>query len=267
MPAASGVTPRRRRSRPRRRRSPPSAPARRSPPPIRSRPRAFPPPAGDGLCAGRPPLRSTAPTSSPPARRSRAASARSAARNAGARHRHRYRRRQGNAGSGQRGRDRDPARRGRQATTSGCGSMMLAPSASTSMNATVLGDADMTLMRVYFVKPQAAIAMTLLGRSAGGNSLRPFLGIGDREARDHILRDAAPPRCAELASCSGNFGVVLAKARTHDHGVSRLKLGQASAVESHRVLRIPARASHGRDEERPSARPAGTPHSIPSACI
>jgi uncharacterized protein YcbK (DUF882 family) len=38
--------------------------------------------------------------------------------------------------------------------------MMLAPSASTSMNATVLGDADMTLMRVYFVKPQSAIAMT-----------------------------------------------------------------------------------------------------------
>jgi hypothetical protein len=38
--------------------------------------------------------------------------------------------------------------------------MMLAPSASSSMNATVLGDADMTLMRVYFVKPPAAIAMT-----------------------------------------------------------------------------------------------------------
>ena len=38
--------------------------------------------------------------------------------------------------------------------------MMLAPSASTSMSATVLGDADMTLMRVYFVKPQAAIAMS-----------------------------------------------------------------------------------------------------------
>jgi uncharacterized protein YcbK (DUF882 family) len=38
--------------------------------------------------------------------------------------------------------------------------MMLAPSASTSMNATVLGDTDMTLMRVYFVKPQAAIPMS-----------------------------------------------------------------------------------------------------------
>jgi hypothetical protein len=38
--------------------------------------------------------------------------------------------------------------------------MMLAPSASTSMRATVLGDTDMTAMRTYFVKPQAAIAMT-----------------------------------------------------------------------------------------------------------
>ena len=38
--------------------------------------------------------------------------------------------------------------------------MILAPSASTSMSSTVLGDADMTLMRSYFVKPQAAIAMS-----------------------------------------------------------------------------------------------------------
>lgn len=38
--------------------------------------------------------------------------------------------------------------------------MMLAPSASTSMRATVMGDTDMTVMRAYFAKPQAAIAMT-----------------------------------------------------------------------------------------------------------
>jgi uncharacterized protein YcbK (DUF882 family) len=38
--------------------------------------------------------------------------------------------------------------------------MMLAPSASRSMKATMMGDADMTAMRVYFVKPPAAIAMT-----------------------------------------------------------------------------------------------------------
>jgi hypothetical protein len=38
--------------------------------------------------------------------------------------------------------------------------MILAPSASTSMSTTVLGDADMTLLREHFVKPQAAIAMS-----------------------------------------------------------------------------------------------------------
>ena len=47
--------------------------------------------------------------------------------------------------------------------------MMLAPSASTSMSVTVLGDADMTLMRSYFVKPQAIVAMTF--------SDDPMLGI------------------------------------------------------------------------------------------
>jgi uncharacterized protein YcbK (DUF882 family) len=38
--------------------------------------------------------------------------------------------------------------------------MILAPSASMSMSATVLGDTDMTLMRAHFVKPQSAIAMS-----------------------------------------------------------------------------------------------------------
>ncbi len=37
--------------------------------------------------------------------------------------------------------------------------MILAPSVSTSMASTVLGDTDMTLMRTYFVKPQAAVTM------------------------------------------------------------------------------------------------------------
>jgi uncharacterized protein YcbK (DUF882 family) len=37
--------------------------------------------------------------------------------------------------------------------------MILAPSASRSMSSTVLGEADMTLMSAYFVKPQAAVAM------------------------------------------------------------------------------------------------------------
>jgi hypothetical protein len=37
--------------------------------------------------------------------------------------------------------------------------MILAPSASSSMNTTVLGDADMSILRVYFTKPQAVIAV------------------------------------------------------------------------------------------------------------
>jgi uncharacterized protein YcbK (DUF882 family) len=38
--------------------------------------------------------------------------------------------------------------------------VMLAPSASNSMFTTVLGDTDMSLMRAYFVKPQAMVAMS-----------------------------------------------------------------------------------------------------------
>lgn len=38
--------------------------------------------------------------------------------------------------------------------------MILAPSASTSMVASILGDQDMTEMRTHFVKPNAAVAMT-----------------------------------------------------------------------------------------------------------
>ncbi len=38
--------------------------------------------------------------------------------------------------------------------------MILAPSASTSMNATALGDADLTVMRALFVKPQSVVAMS-----------------------------------------------------------------------------------------------------------
>ena len=47
--------------------------------------------------------------------------------------------------------------------------VMLAPSASNAMSTTVMGDTDMTLMRAFFVKPQAAIAMTF--------SDDPMLGV------------------------------------------------------------------------------------------
>jgi uncharacterized protein YcbK (DUF882 family) len=47
--------------------------------------------------------------------------------------------------------------------------MILAPSATTSMSATVLGDSDMTVMRAHFVKPQTVVAM--------GFSEDPQLGL------------------------------------------------------------------------------------------
>jgi uncharacterized protein YcbK (DUF882 family) len=54
--------------------------------------------------------------------------------------------------------------------------MMLAPSASTSMSATVLGDADMTLMSAHFVKPQAVIAMSFSGDPQMGMVSDRFTG-------------------------------------------------------------------------------------------
>ena len=71
--------------------------------------------------------------------------------------------------------------------------MILAPSATTSMSATVLGDSDMTVMRAHFVKPQAIVAM--------GFSDDPQLGLicdrftGSATARlatqSFVLRTAA----------------------------------------------------------------------------
>jgi uncharacterized protein YcbK (DUF882 family) len=54
--------------------------------------------------------------------------------------------------------------------------MILAPSASTSMSATVLGDTDMTLMRAHFVKPQAVIAMSFSDDPQMGMSSDHFTG-------------------------------------------------------------------------------------------
>jgi uncharacterized protein YcbK (DUF882 family) len=54
--------------------------------------------------------------------------------------------------------------------------MMLAPSASTSMSATVLGDADLTLMSAHFIKPQAAIAMGFSDDPQMGMSCDQFTG-------------------------------------------------------------------------------------------
>ena len=58
--------------------------------------------------------------------------------------------------------------------------MILAPSASTSMSATVLGDSDMTVMRAHFVKPQAIVAMSFSDDPQLGTDLRPLYRIGHR---------------------------------------------------------------------------------------
>jgi uncharacterized protein YcbK (DUF882 family) len=54
--------------------------------------------------------------------------------------------------------------------------MLLAPSASTSMSVTMLGDADLTQMRAFFVKPQAAIAMSFTDDPMLGMACDQFAG-------------------------------------------------------------------------------------------
>jgi hypothetical protein len=81
--------------------------------------------------------------------------------------------------------------------------VMLAPSASNAMSTTVLGDTDMTLMRSYFVKPQAIDRDDLLGRSDDGHDHRPLYRIGDRQARHAVVR--AAHRVAALGAHSHNL--------------------------------------------------------------
>ena len=71
--------------------------------------------------------------------------------------------------------------------------MMLAPSASRSMSATVLGDTDMTQMRVYFVKPQIAISMTFSDDPLMGLSCDRFSGstTASLSTQSFVLRTAS----------------------------------------------------------------------------
>lgn len=71
--------------------------------------------------------------------------------------------------------------------------MILAPSASTSMSATVLGDSDMTLMRVHFVKPQAIIAMSFSEDPQLGLICDRFTGSATArlETQSFVMRTAA----------------------------------------------------------------------------
>jgi uncharacterized protein YcbK (DUF882 family) len=54
--------------------------------------------------------------------------------------------------------------------------MILAPSATTAMSATVLGDTDMTLMSSHFAKPEAAVAMNFSDDPQMGLSSDRFTG-------------------------------------------------------------------------------------------
>jgi uncharacterized protein YcbK (DUF882 family) len=71
--------------------------------------------------------------------------------------------------------------------------MMLAPSASTSMSTTVLGDSDMTLMRSHFVKPQVAIAMSFSDAQQMGLTYDRFSGsaIATLATQSFVMRTAS----------------------------------------------------------------------------
>jgi uncharacterized protein YcbK (DUF882 family) len=71
--------------------------------------------------------------------------------------------------------------------------MMLAPSASTSMSATVLGDADMTLMSAHFQKPATTIAMGFSDDPQMGLSCDHFTGsaLAPLTTQSFVLRTAS----------------------------------------------------------------------------
>jgi uncharacterized protein YcbK (DUF882 family) len=71
--------------------------------------------------------------------------------------------------------------------------VMLAPSASTSMSVTLMGDVDMSAMRAYFIKPRAVIAMGFSEDPMQGMSCDSFSGsaTGRLETMSFVMRTAA----------------------------------------------------------------------------
>ncbi|MCA6122999.1 DUF882 domain-containing protein [Bradyrhizobium sp. WSM 1704] len=71
--------------------------------------------------------------------------------------------------------------------------VMLAPSASSGMLTTVLGDSDMSLMRAHFVKPPASIAMTFSDDPMMGMSCDRFSGSATATlpTQSFVLRTAS----------------------------------------------------------------------------
>ena len=71
--------------------------------------------------------------------------------------------------------------------------MILAPSASTSMSATVLGDTDMTLMSAHFVKPQTVVAIGFSDDPQMGLSWDRFSGpaVATLTTQSFVMRTAS----------------------------------------------------------------------------
>jgi uncharacterized protein YcbK (DUF882 family) len=71
--------------------------------------------------------------------------------------------------------------------------MILAPSASTSMSVSAMGDPDLTLMRSYFVKPLAAVAMTFSDDPQLGLVCDQFTGpaIAKLATQSFVMRTAS----------------------------------------------------------------------------
>jgi len=71
--------------------------------------------------------------------------------------------------------------------------VMLAPSASSAMSTTVLGDTEMTQMRSYFVKPQAAIPMAFSEDPLMGMTCDRFTGSATAQlpTQSFVMRTAS----------------------------------------------------------------------------
>jgi hypothetical protein len=71
--------------------------------------------------------------------------------------------------------------------------VILAPSASTAMSTTVLGDTEMTQMRAHFVKPRAAVAMGFSADPLMGMTCDRFTGSATVQlpTQSFVMRTAA----------------------------------------------------------------------------
>lgn len=71
--------------------------------------------------------------------------------------------------------------------------MILAPSLSTSMSATIMGDPDMTQLRAQFVKPRMAVAMTFSNDPHAGIVSERFSGsaVATLETMSFVVRTAS----------------------------------------------------------------------------